>query len=349
MNHKLILLGMPGIVAALLIGCGARKTTDNKQRLSIKEIYRIGVEEATRKEQEVYEFGSMYNNNCDFDSQGRLYVLDVMKKCVRVLDPAGKFVAQYFSKGEGPRELSTPIGLAVNRFRGTLFILQQFGFSGKEFSLEGLPLKTFGLPEQFHNQFAFLNRDEYIHFSLNPGNLSRFNVQISNLETKKNRLDLSFSQMDDSFAYFSSILIRQDAVYGFSIDKGELIKIDPGTGQVESYPFGHPIKQPQLIQIGNWRGYFAYQYAQPCSIDDSIGLILSEQEFEDTTNLNSIKSPKSIRHSLYLLGKKGFELFGAIPPANDFEFAKVQYGNRLLFTRYHPYSQILCLEISRGG
>jgi hypothetical protein len=105
---------------------------------------RIGIQEATNKNQAPYQFAGIISIDCD--ASGKIYVLDYKDVCVKVFDKTGRFIRRMFRPGKGPEELSAPSKLLINRLTGRLFIIQENGFQMKEFDPEGGFVKSYALP-----------------------------------------------------------------------------------------------------------------------------------------------------------------------------------------------------------
>ena len=75
--------------------------------LGVEEVYAVGVLDGAEWEM----FGSVVG--VAFAEDGTLYILDNDAGHIVAVDPAGEFVRTISNKGEGPGELSQPIGMAV--------------------------------------------------------------------------------------------------------------------------------------------------------------------------------------------------------------------------------------------
>lgn len=129
---------VPGILTLALAGCGgdapagtagadagsALDAADRMVELTPEPVYRVGGFDAP----EWATFGGV--SSLRFDGQGHLYVLDGQAKQITVIGLDGNPVRTVGKAGEGPGELSGPIGLAVSPDgRLATFDFSQRGFT----------------------------------------------------------------------------------------------------------------------------------------------------------------------------------------------------------------------------
>ncbi len=88
----------------------------NDPALSLKQDFALGGPDATGD--------SAFNQirTAAIGDDGSIYVLDGKESHVKIFDAAGKYIKTFGRKGQGPGELSSPLGLSINRVKKEIVI-----------------------------------------------------------------------------------------------------------------------------------------------------------------------------------------------------------------------------------
>lgn len=98
----------------------------------------------------------------------RYYIYDRRQQAVFVFDTTGKFLFNTLSsKGRGPKQYITNMGIAINRVTGNLEILDGFARTIRIFDKDGSFVKDFGFPEDILpiDEFQSLSIEHYLFYS----------------------------------------------------------------------------------------------------------------------------------------------------------------------------------------
>ena len=111
MERKAVRVALAGmlLVAATGSGAGAQQLPDRDVVLTpaLQDVYAVGAMDGAEWE----TFGEI--RGVAFDGAGNLYVLDAMNFRVTVVDPRGRLVRAFGTRGDGPGEFRLPTAMAV--------------------------------------------------------------------------------------------------------------------------------------------------------------------------------------------------------------------------------------------
>jgi hypothetical protein len=184
----------------------AGKSIVKKYRFS--ELFSVGIEEAKNEKEELYQFFIIANIDCD--DTGNIYVLDYQARHVKKYDRDGIFIKKYFQQGKGPNEVANPFSISINTYTDHIFILQDFGYSLKEFDLEGNYIKYYLVPKQFFGSFYFLNKEEFVFMNSVPKVEPFSNFLIGNITQRKIVKEFAYTKINHVLNFRQKFAVSKD-------------------------------------------------------------------------------------------------------------------------------------------
>jgi hypothetical protein len=305
---------------------------------------RFGVQEATTKEEEPYQFSSI--RNIEIDQAGNIYVLDAKDACVKVFDQSGKFIKKMFSPGKGPQEISDPYYLKINKFSGNLYAVQEHGYQIKEFDTHGAYLKTRMPPAQIFYDFEFLDAGRAVFIVDAPQKTDLSSLLVYNLETSKTEKELgSFSVVGMSRAY-QRLVLKERILWTCPGDNMELLGFDTMSGKkVAALPIPEKYRGSEIVRGQNMQAVRLYNFGQPFLIDGRLFVCVTHQDFPPQADRPW--HPKSRSVTLYLLEKHTLQKVAEFPSYGFLADVHAAWRNRLVISSsgFDLYPQVLILEL----
>lgn len=364
-------LFLPGIlVVALVIVIGVLNPTpgknpgegnpDNENKVCYQISYSktFGVEEAKSKEDEPYEFASIYDVACDAD--GNIYTLDGKLDCVKKFTGDGKFVKKFFGRGKGPDEIANAYRLLIDG--GRLLVFHEYGYEIKAFDLEGKFLKSYRLPEQFFydaDTWESRSGKRLVYSALERN--SDGDLSYNNFKT----LDLDALKIENTFAptrtHFALNILQALAI---EKESGTLWTANTERIKLEAYDLensGAPLKKIDIP--GEFKRnkviYFSkngrkiiqpvyYNLVQPFILHGQLFFTLTENQLEAETP-EAAQYPAATRLTLYHVDVDN-EKPEKIQPLEDCDLMRVgaTFENRVILYGFHPYPRFKIVEINPG-
>ncbi len=341
----LILTIAPAVANCLLYG----ETYKLKENVEIKELFTLGVDDETAKEDDPYLFYDIYK--AYFDSMGKLYVLDGKANSVKVFDQKGKYLTTHFRSGQGPKEISNPFKLAINPFNNHIFILQDYGYTLNEFDASGNNIERRMLPQQFFGHIEFLAKNKILYHAFNTEHTKEFDCfKVLNLATGK--IEASFGKVkedDDThnnvlrFAVVDNMVWTSPGKFmvlqGYDLNSGKKIKEIRIPGNHKEN-----IIKTKKTERGHYLVMIYFNTAQVFSVGGKVFVMAIHQEYKKKKDSYE-DWPYKTRHQLWML--KGDQLvdLGSLI-GFDFMYLEQAWKNRVVFQAPLPYPQIKVIEIN---
>jgi len=316
------------------------------------EVFTIGVEEAKKEEDQPYQFYNIMSVDCD--KEGYIYVLDFTGNCVKKFDSSGKFIKKLFRKGKGPNEISNPIAIGVNKFNNHLFVVQDFGFTMKEFDLEGSYIKYYVLPVRVGTLIRFLGNDKCVCLNSIPKNESFYNVRVFNFKKKAIIKELAPVKMPYELNLKQYFDIMDETVLWTSRGNGmKLLAFNLNTGEKErEIGFPGKYKKNKFLEINVTKDSkmvhpILYNIAQPFVINDELFVLVINQEYKEIDGKVE-KYPYASKRSIYHweARKRGFIRIGSVEKSDGMYVAAVS-DNKLILYSNDPNGRIKVLEFKK--
>lgn len=133
---------------------------DGVKQFTLKEVLSIGSEE-----QEDDNYLLARPRDMAFDSKGNIYVIDFKLKQIKVFDSQGKFLLAFGKEGKGPGELVFPFGIAVDKKKEIVLVLDYTNRKVSHYSLGGSFFRDVMLKKSFGGNFYFYGDPGYIFVS----------------------------------------------------------------------------------------------------------------------------------------------------------------------------------------
>ncbi|MEW6456243.1 MAG: 6-bladed beta-propeller [Acidobacteriota bacterium] len=315
---------------------------DKNETVRIKIVASIGVEEIKAKGEDSYLFYTI--NSIDCDNEGNIYVLDKKASCIKIFSKNGKFLRKILREGQGPEEIRNPYRLAINRFTGNIFVLQEHGFQMKEFDVFGRFVKSYALPEQFFHYFEFLEKDRIIYIAkkcYEEKTCSKF--KILNLNTLKIEKKFAPIQQPSIVYAYQRFIIKEGILWTCPDDKMELVAYDMITGKEEkSILIKESYREYKIVRGPNWWAARLFNFAQPLLINRNIYILLTKQDF---LSIGSPPELKSKKLTLYRLEKDRLKRARGLPEGDFMDLGTVWLNHIILYS-WDPYPHIKVLEIN---
>jgi len=336
-------------INSLICGLNSNQDITTIIKYNIKEILTIGVKDDEGTENDPYRFYSASKIDCDIE--GNIFVLDSKDRCVKKFDSSGKFIKRFFQHGEGPEDISNPFGLSINRFSNHIFILQNYGFTLKEFDLNGKYFKYHTLPQQFFGYFYFINDDEYIYKN-SADRDGKFNALImASIKQKKNIREFAPVEMRMELNIKQAFAVQNNLIWTSMANDMKLIAFDIQTGnKVQEIQIPGKFKTNSLIEKGKANSSkliytVIYNIAQPFVIDDQLFVFVILQDYKKK-NGELYRFPVRWRHTIYQVNGSHFQELLILKDSEDLYVGNV-FKNRLFLCGNEPYSRIRVLEFEK--
>ncbi len=310
------------------------------------EINKIGIDEPKRKEDKNYLFYSIISVDCD--KTGNIYVLDYKASRVKVFNKKGVFIRNMFKKGKGPNEISNPYRIRINRFNNHLYVLQDYGFTIKEFDLKGNFIKIYHLPEQSYNYFDFLSENKIIYVSSETDEIIKYNFKILNLRTLKIERKISKINYEPPLNIYQTFLIKKNVLWSVPPDESKLIGFDIETGKkVKAYKIKGNFMKNKIVKRSDLHLVMSIinNSAVPFEVKDGLYLLVTIRKYKGET-LDDMKMPLIMKNYIYAKEGKEFKKVLYLKKC-DFGNIKNISGNRLFFVFNEPYPHLKVITISK--
>lgn len=307
-------------------------------------IKKIGIDEPKTKEDEKYLFYNIISADCD--RYGNIYILDYKASSVKIFNKEGDFIRKLFKRGKGPEELTNPYRIKINGFNNHMFILQDYGYSIKEFDTNGKFVKIYYLPEQVYNYFEFLSEKKIIFVSSETVKKTKYNFKILNLKTLKIERQFAKINYDFSLNMFQRFIIKDNILLSVPPDRMKLTAFNIKNGsKVEDYVIkGDFLKNKIVRKKGSPLVMdFIYNSAVPFIMKNYLYLLVTIRKYRGET-FQDIKEPVAIKN--YIYAKKG-NIFEKILYLKNCDFGRIEtiVGNRLYFSFNEPYPYLKVITI----
>lgn len=330
-----------------LSGLSAEGTPVKKYRFT--ELLTIGVGEAGEEKEEPYQFYNIIGIDCD--KEGNIYVLDYNAVNVKKFDRSGNFIRQYFRKGKGPDEISNAFSIVINKYTDHMFILQDFGFTLKEFDLDGNYIAYHILPRQFFSVIYFLEKERCIYMNSVPKKDKYHNFHVLNIAQKKIVKEFALIQIPHVLNFKQYFTIAGDSVLWTSLgNEMKLLAFDLKTGKkVQEIQIPGEYRENKILETviredSRMVTPILYNVAQPFVIDDQLFTMVIIQDYRKK-NGKIQKFPVSWKRIIYRVDGSRFVRLGILDDSEDMYVATVS-KNRLILFANDPYSRIKILEFS---
>lgn len=321
------------------------------KNIELSVVADIGVEEAKTKEEEDYQFSYVRDVDCDED--GNIYILDHKDVCVKVFDKNGRFLRKILSQGRGPNETMNPYRLKVNKFRDSLFVLNEHGFQLKEFDVYGNYMKQYPLSEQMTHYFDFLDDSTLIYISKGRYGEDEYkSIKILDLKSLKIMKEFAPTKRYSLVNGVQRFVIENDILWTCPGDMMKLVGINLKTGDIgRQVPLNirytpYQIIRKELAPGTGWESARIFNYAQPFLIDDLIFIFLTLQEFpEDSTQ--ELPPPNRRTIKIYRFENSDLVEAGDFPDFDFFVDIQTCWRNRIIVSSsgYDLIPKIVILEV----
>ncbi len=317
---------------------------------SYTEKFNIGVEEATETKDEPYQFSTIISVSCD--SEENIYVLDYRDKCVKKFNRDGVFLERFFRQGKGPQEVANPFSISIDKNTKHLFVLQDYGFTLKEFDPSGKYFKYHVLPKQFFGAFHFLEKNTFVCLNSVPKTPGYDNFQVMDVSQKKVVKTFGPTKMPNELNHKQVFAVDGNSVlWTCRGDEMKLLAFDLDTGlKVREIQIPGKFKENKLLkkgspQTGELVIPIFYNIAQPFVINDKLFILLIIQEYgEKNGTIN--RFPHKWQRIIYQVNRAGFIKLGALENAEGFLVGTVSKKRLILYSN-EPYGRLRILEFSR--
>ncbi len=344
-----IILLVLSIAAMGMTGPLYAETYTLKRNVEIKELFTLGVDDESAKVDAPDLFYTIFQ--VFPGRQGELYVLDNKANCVKVFDKKGKYLKKLFREGHGPKEIFEPAGLAINHFNDHIYVLQDYGFTLKEFDASGNCVKRHNLPQQFYYYFEFVKKNKFLYVAMNNENTPFFNtVKLLNLNTGK--IEKEFVKTNDDNPHGDSIRfhLKDNILWIVPSERMALLKYDAVTGK-ELQEFQIPgrfiksVIKKTPVAAGHVLTRICFNAAQLIAVEGRIFVLVIRRQYRREKNSYE-KYPFKTDHQLWLLeGGKLVEIGNL--KGFDFMLLECVWKNRVYFSTDVPYPKIKVIEINK--
>jgi len=304
----------------------------------------IGREEASIPEHKNELFSRI--SSVDIDENGNIYILDGRESTVKVFEAKGTFIRNLFRQGEGPGEISHPFKVKWNRFRKTLFILDQFGNSLKEFSPDGKELKKYPLPEQMVNFFSFSDQNHLCYFRKSQDRKSYSISQYDfpgNLHSDKISIGIPVTQEGG----LPGFLVVGDKIWFCPEDRMELVAYSLKEGRkTDDIPLPEEYRPLQVVKTAAWIMTVVFQYGMPVLFDGELHILVFHHHYSSDsfrTLADGEAEKTSIR--LYRLQSGRLEKRADLGSHEGIIDPGFVHNRRLAFIHNSPFPQVRILDL----
>jgi hypothetical protein len=339
-----VVLLMPGLLTMPVVA----ETIQLENGVEIKELFTIGVDGENVADDDPYLFYDI--NKVECDSKGNLYVFDFKAHSVKVFDKDGKFHEKFFRSGSGPDEISNAYGMSINKFTDHIYILQDYGYTLKEFDKHGKFVKLHQNPQQFFSTLEFTHKDKCIYRAFNNDNKpSWYLFKVLNVETDKIEREFAKTTEEETHSQKQRFVLFNGLLWAAPGDKMKLRAYDLKNGnKVKDIDipgnYKKNIYKIKKIQGGEMRRPIFFNVAQPFTISDRLFLLVVLQEYKPE-NESVEDFPFKSTHFLYLLEGDTLKKLGAIKEY-DFMFLDTVWKNRFILQADDPYPRVTVFEMT---
>jgi hypothetical protein len=323
----------------------------NQDNYKVKIILNIGSDETSGQKEDSYQFYTI--DGVNLDREGSIYVLDKKAVCIKVFDKHGKFLRRMFKRGKGPDEISNVARFTINPYNGNIFVLQDFGYTMKEFEPSGNFVKLHRLPEQFFNYFEFIDKDRLIFTTFgirNDGNKERdFNFKILNLSSSKIEQAFAPTSTESALRNSQGFTIYENQLWTCPGDKMELAAYHLNTfEQTRKIPIPGTYKKNRINVFTRYGAkglqpiYFSL--AHPFTLGKQLFVLVTIQDYIIRDD-KSMASPERSQLTLYLLNGKSLKKLIDLECCGSMTLGDV-FDNRMVLFANDPYPRVTVLEIS---
>jgi len=304
----------------------------------------IGREETAAAARQNEQFSAI--TSVDADEEGNLYVLDGRESVVKVFEANGAFLRKFFRPGPGPEEIWHPFKVKWNRFRKTLFVLDQYGHSLKEFSPAGKELKKYSLPGQMWSFFSFTDADRFF-FLRESGEKKSYSI--SQYDLPKNSLSEKIAT-DIPVAIKISLpgfLVDGERVWLCSEDRMQLVSYSLKDGRrVDEVRLPEEYRPFRVIKSSDWQMIVVFQYGVPIVFDGSLHVLVFRYRYSgDSFRTLADGEAEMTSIQLYRLHSRRLEKradLGSHEGVVDLGFA---HNRRLVFLHNSPSPLVRILDL----
>lgn len=339
-----VILLMPGLLTTHVFA----ETIQLENGVEVKELFTIGVDGENVADDDPYLFYDI--NKVECDSEGNLYVFDFKAHCVKVFDKNGKFHEKFFRSGSGPDEISNAYGMSINKFTDHIYILQDYGYTLKEFDKHGKYVKLHRNPQQFFSMLEFTQKNKCIYRAFNNDNKPFWYMfKVLNVETDKIEKEFARTTEEETHSQKQRFTLIDNLLWTAPGDKMKLRAYDLSSGdKVKDIDipgnYRKNIYKVKKIQGGEMRRPIFFNVAQPFTISGRLFLLVVLQEYRPEND--SVEDfPSKSTHYLYLLEGDTIKKLGALKGC-DFMFLDTVWKNRFILQADDPYPRVTVFEMT---
>jgi hypothetical protein len=314
------------------------------------ELFTIGVDEPKDKKEEPYQFYQISSIDCD--KAGNIFVLDYNATCVKKFDQNGKFIRRFFRKGKGPKEISNAFSIAINRYSDHIFILQDYGFTLKEFDFEGNYVKYHVLPRQFFGKFHFLEEDKFIYMNSVTREDKFNNFHTANIVQKKILKEFAPVEMQHELNFKQYFAVTGSPVLWTSRgNEMTLLAFDLNSGKkMQEIRIPGNYKENKLLETSGSADMklvipILYNVAQPFVIDDQLFTLAVLHEYREK-NGEIERFPINWKRIIYQVNGSRFLKLGELEDGEDMYIGTV-WETRLILYSNEPYGCVKVLGFKK--
>ena len=315
-----------------------------------KELFTIGVDDEVEKELQPYHMSKIIGADCDCN--GNIYVLDYYDVCVRKFDKNGSFLTRLFRKGKGPEELSNSAAITINRYNNHIFILQDYGFTLKEFGAKGQFLATHSMPKQCFIQFRFIGEDRCICTNAVPSTKSYENFHIFDVSQRKIIRGIAQISVPLEYNHKQHFCISDDSILWTSCgDKMTLLGYDLKTGKktrevrIPGKYSENKLKKIIIDKNSSMVRPILFNIAQPFIIDSQLFVLVAMNNYFGQDGRIQ-KFPVSYTRTIFQVNGSQLKKLGDIAGADGMYIATT-WKNRLLLYSNEPFARVKVLEFTK--
>ena len=320
-----------------------------EKKYSYSEVFTIGIDQPEKEKDEPYQFYQIISIACD--KEENIYVLDYSAICAKKFNRDGTFLKRFFRKGKGPKEISNAFSIAINKQREHIFILQDFGFTLKEFDMKGNYVKYHVLPRQFFGKFSFLDKDKFICMNSVPKKDEYNNFHIVNVNEKKIIKQFSLIEMQHELNFKQYFDVNGDSILWTSRgDEMKLVAFDLKTGRkVQEIRIPGKYKENTILETGSGNTKLVipilYNVSQPFVIDNQLFALVVLQEYKEK-NGKIDRFPKNWKRIIYQVNGNRYLKLGELEDSEGMYIGTVS-KNRLILYSNEPYGRIKVLDFKK--
>lgn len=321
-----------------------------EEKYNYSEVFTIGIDQPEDKKDEPYQFYKIISIDCD--KEENIYVLDYSAICAKKFDRDGTFLKRFFRKGKGPKEISNAFSIAINRHIDHIFILQDYGFTMKEFDMEGNYVKYHVLPRQFFGKFSLLDKDKFICMNSVPKKEKYNNFHIVDIVQKKIIKEFAPVEMQHELNFKQYFDVTGNSILWTSRgNEMTLLAFDLKTGlKVEEIRIPGKYKENKLLETGSGNMKLVipilYNIAQPFVIDNQLFILVVFQEYREK-NGKIERFPIDWKRIIYQVNGSRFLKLGELVDSEGMYIGAVS-KNRLILYSNEPYGHVSVLDFKKN-